>query len=54
MKKNDKIVKKKPVQSHSFPIPRKCFLLTIFAKANGDDKAAELVKAVINQKIHLA
>ncbi len=56
MMKNYKIVLKSTGAITQLPDSQKVFgaLITIFAEANGNDKAAELVKAVIDKKIHLA
>lgn len=56
MMKNYKIVLKSTGAITQLPDSQKVFgaLITLFAEANGNDKAAELVKEVIDKKIHLA
>lgn len=56
MMKNYKIVLKSTGAITQLPDSQKLFgaLITAFAEANGNDKAAELVKAVIDKKMHLA
>ena len=54
--KNYKIVLKSIGAITQLPDSQKVFgaLITTFAEANGNDRAAKLVKAVIDKKIHLA
>lgn len=56
MMKNYKIVLKSTGAITQLPDSQKVFgaLITVFAEENGNDKAAELVKEVIDKKIHLA
>lgn len=56
MMKNYKIILKSTGAITQLPDSQKVFgaLITAFAEANGNDKAAELVKAVIDKKMHLA
>lgn len=54
--KNYKIILKSNSAITQLPDSQKVFgaLVTAFAEANGNDKTSELVKAVIDKKIHLA
>lgn len=54
--KNHKVVLKSTGAITQLPDSQKLFgaVVTMFAKANGNEKATEMVKAVLNKKIHLA
>jgi CRISPR type III-A-associated RAMP protein Csm4 len=54
--KNYRIILKSSGAITQLPDSQKIFgaLVSLFAEAHGNDKAAELVKAVINKKMHLA
>lgn len=54
--KNYKVVLKSTGAITQLPDSQKLFgaLVTMFAKKNGNEKAAEMVKAVLNKKFHLA